>query len=119
VAIGLATLGAALIVLGGPVVEIVMVGVAMVGVGFGPVFPTVVALGGQQQPDVRGRVTSILVGMAAVGGIVLPVIQGWIGGGHSGGMVMTLAASLIMVGALIAMRAGWTQRIAVHQGGPT
>src|SRR5437867_4127258 len=66
-----------------------------------------------------GRVTSILVGMAAVGGILLPVIQGWIGGGHSGGMVMTLAASLVMVGALIAMRSGWSERIAVRQGGPT
>jgi fucose permease len=116
VAIGLATLGAALIVLGGPVVEIVMVGVAMVGVGFGPIFPTVVALGGQQQPEVRGTVTSVLVGMAAVGGILLPVVQGWIGGGHNGGMIMTLAASLVMVGALIAMRTTQQAHAAVPEG---
>jgi fucose permease len=114
-AIGLATVGAALIVFGGSVVEVIMVGVALVGVGFGPIFPTVVALGGQQQPHVRGTVTSILVGMASIGGIVLPVVQGWIGGGQSGGMIVTLVAALVLIAALVAMRTFQNGRVAIPQ----
>ncbi len=109
-AVGLATIGSSLILLAGPTIGLVSIGVLMVGVGFGPIFPTVVAIGGQQQPEVRGTVTSVLVGLAAVGGIIVPVVQGWIGGGHSGGMIVTLAASLIMVGALIAMRSTEVER---------
>ncbi len=116
-AISLATIGAALIVFGGSAVDLIMVGVAMVGVGFGPIFPTVVAIGGQQQPEARGAVTSILVGMASIGGIVIPVVQGWIGGGQSGGMIVTLVAALVLVVALVGMRSihAHVERVAVPQ----
>lgn len=97
--LGLAVLGAALIVLAGPTVGFIAFGVALVGLGFSPIYPNVIALAGQQQPDNRGVVTGIVAGIASVGGIIMPVIQGWVGGGQSGGMIVTLLAALIMVGA--------------------
>lgn len=99
--LGLAVLGSAIIVASGPTVGFVALGVAMVGLGFSPIYPTVIAMAGQQQPDNRGAVTGVVAGIASIGGILLPVLQGWVGGGHSGGVVVTLAASLIMVGALV------------------
>jgi fucose permease len=101
VAISVAVLGAALIVLAGPTVGLIAVGVLLVGVGFSPVYPTVIALAGQQQPENRGAVTGFVAGIGAIGAMIIPVIQGWVGGGHSGGMIVTLVAALIMVGALI------------------
>ncbi len=99
-ALGLAVIGAALIVIARPTVGLVVLGVALVGLGFSPIYPTVIALAGQQQPENRGAVTGIVAGAASIGGIFLPLVQGWVGGGHSGGMLVTLLASIIMVGAL-------------------
>lgn len=100
-ALSLATVGAALLLLARPQIGLAALGVALVGLGFAPVFPVVIALGGQQQPEARGTVTGILSGAAAVGGMLIPVVQGWIGGGQSGGMIAVLAAAAIMLMALI------------------
>jgi fucose permease len=99
-AIGIATVGAALIVLGGAQVGMIAAGVLMVGIGFAPIYPTVIAIGGQQQPENRGNVTGILAGLAAIGGVFVPIIQGRIGNGQNGGMIVTLAAALIMIASL-------------------
>lgn len=95
------TIGAALVVLGGRQIPLIAIGVALIGLGFAPIYPTVIALGGQLRPAARGRITGILSGMAALGAMTVPVIQGWVGGGQSGGMIVTLIGTLIMVGALI------------------
>ncbi len=102
-ALTLALLGAGLIVLSGPAVGPVAVGVALVGLGFSPIYPTVIAMCGQQQPENRGIVTGMAAGIASIGGIIVPVLQGWVGAGHSGGMIVTLVCSLIMIGALTAI----------------
>jgi len=105
VGLGLAVVGAALIVLAGPTVGLIAVGAALVGLGFSPIYPNVMALAGQQQPDNRGVVTGVVAGIASIGGILMPVIQGWVGGGQSGGMIVTLLAALVMVSAYSQIRA--------------
>ncbi len=94
--VGVATLGAALIFFGAAV-GIVSVGVILVGVGFAPVYPVVIAIGGQGQPELRGTIIGFLVAAATLGGLMLPYLQGLIGGGQNGGMIVTLAATLLMV----------------------
>ncbi len=105
-AIGIATVGAALIVLGNAQVGLITAGVLMVGIGFAPIYPTVIAIGGQQQPENRGTITGILAGLAAIGGVFVPVVQGWIGNGQNGGMIVTLIATLIMVASLAWIASG-------------
>ncbi len=104
VGLGAAAVGAALIVFGGAQVGLITLGVLMVGLGFSPIFPVVIAMGGQQQPEARGTITGILSGVAAIGGIIVPFVQGQIGGGQSGGMIVPVAASVIMLVALATMR---------------
>jgi fucose permease len=104
VGVGLSVIGSGLIVLAGSQSLLIAIGVAMVGLGFAPVYPVVIAMGGQQQPEARGMITGILSGVASLGGIIVPIVQGWIGGGQTGGVIVTLVASLVMVIALTTMR---------------
>jgi fucose permease len=104
VGVGLSVVGSVLIVLAGSQSVLIAIGVGMVGLGFAPVYPVVIAMGGQQQPEARGMITGILSGLASLGGIIVPIIQGWIGGGQTGGVIVTLIASLVMVVALATMR---------------
>ncbi len=101
IAITLAVLGAAIILLGGATILVVSAGVALVGLGFSPIYPTVIAMSIAQQPENRGAVTGIVAGIASFGGIIVPVIQGWVGAGHSGGMTVTLVAAILMIVALV------------------
>jgi fucose permease len=96
-ALVIATIGAILIVAAGANVPLIALGVVLVSAGFSPIFPTVIALGGQQQPQARGTVTGTLGAFAAFGGMTIPVLQGWIGGGHNGGMIVPVVASVIML----------------------
>ncbi|HVO70144.1 MAG TPA: MFS transporter [Aggregatilineaceae bacterium] len=104
VAIGVAVVGAGLITFGGAQIGLVTVGVVMVGLGFAPIYPTVIAIGGQQQPENRGSVVGILAGLASIGGIIIPVVQGWVGAGQSGGMIVILVSALVMAAALTLVR---------------
>ncbi len=104
VALGLATIGSALIVFVGSQVALVAVGIVLVGLGFAPLYPTVIAMGGQLQPEIRGMVTGIMAGIASMGGMIIPFVQGQVGGGHSGGMIVTLIASLVMIVGLVMIR---------------
>jgi hypothetical protein len=53
-------------------------------------------------------VTGILAGLAAIGGVLVPIVQGWIGNGQNGGMIVTLVATLIMVASLAWIACGDT-----------
>lgn len=51
---------------------------AVVGFAFGPVFPMIVAIGGEHYPARAAAVSGTLVGLAIVGGIVYPPAMGFI-----------------------------------------
>jgi len=69
----------------------------IVGFGCGPVFPTTLGIVRKAYPTVHGTASGILIGLGNIGAIVLPWLQGQIGGGNSGGMQLILAASLVML----------------------
>jgi fucose permease len=69
----------------------------IVGFGCGPVFPTTLGIVRKAYPTVHGTASGILIGLGNVGAIVLPWLQGQIGGGNSGGMQLILVASLVML----------------------
>ncbi len=101
ISLALSTIGAVLLVVSGTQIVLIAIGVVLIGVGFAPVYPTVIALGGQLSATARGRITGLLSGAAAFGAMTVPVIQGWVGNGQNGGMIVTLIATVIMVGALV------------------
>lgn len=69
----------------------------IVGFGCGPVFPTTLGIVRKAYPTAHGTATGILIGLGNVGAIVLPWLQGQIGGGVSGGMQLILGTSLVML----------------------
>lgn len=69
-------LGAALVPLGGGSVAATVVGTLILGVAYGPVFPTAVVLATERFPRAAGRAVSVLVSAASVGGMALPPLQG-------------------------------------------
>jgi fucose permease len=70
----------------------------IIGVGFGPVFPTTFALAGSLYPAARGALSGVLIAIGSVGAVILPPLQGQIGGGHDGGMLLTLFGALALFG---------------------
>lgn len=101
VAVGVAALGAAFILFGGQQIGVVTAGVVMIGVGFGPIYPTVIAIGGQQQPQNFSSVTAILAESSATGALIIPALQGQVGNGQDGGLGVTFVAALIMIVSLV------------------
>jgi fucose permease len=69
----------------------------IVGFGCGPVFPTTLGIVRKAYPTAHGTATGILIGLGNIGAIVLPWLQGQIGGGNSGGMQLILGLSLVML----------------------
>ena len=98
----IALVGSACIISYGSQVSFLALGVGLVGLGYAPIYPIVMILGGQQQPAARGTITGVMAGVAAAGAVTIPVIQGWVGGGQSGGMVVTFVASAAMAFTLLA-----------------
>lgn len=69
----------------------------MVGFGCGPVFPTTLGIVRKTYASVYGTASSILIGLGNIGSIVLPWLQGQIGGGNSGGMELILVMAILML----------------------
>ena len=69
----------------------------VVGVSVGPVFPTMMGIASKAYPQGLGTASGVLVAGGQFGGSILPWLQGQVGGGTSGGMALTVTASLILV----------------------
>jgi fucose permease len=94
VSTGIMALGTGLL-LAAPTVEAIgLLSAFLMGLGCGPVFPTAVALIGNLYPEQRGMATGMLMTIGSIGAILFPWLQGRIGGGNNGGMILPFAASL-------------------------
>ncbi len=96
----LGALGLALVLVGSQNPPLLWIGVGLIGFGFGPVFPTALALSGQRVPGRAGMASSLLVAAGSVGAMTLP----WASGAlmAQAGMVGGMAALLAPLAAMLA-----------------
>ncbi|MFN8417703.1 MAG: MFS transporter [Anaerolineae bacterium] len=73
----------------------------LAGAGCGPVFPTTMALVQRLFPRSFGTISGILLTAGSASVIVLPWLQGQIGGGRDGGMILPLFGALAILAILL------------------
>ncbi len=69
-------LGALLLLLGGGGVALTVVGTLLLGVSYGPIFPTAVVMATERFPFAPSRAVSVVVSLSSLGGMALPPLQG-------------------------------------------
>ena len=74
------------------------------GVGSGPVFPTALAMINNRNPESRGTASGVLMAIGTMGAVIVPWVQGQAGGGVNGGMIVILAASILMLAAMLVIQ---------------
>ncbi|HLY27705.1 MAG TPA: MFS transporter [Aggregatilineales bacterium] len=77
----------------------------VVGFGCGPIFPTVLGVVNHRYPEVRGTASGLLMAFGTFGAMILPAIQGQVGAGQNGGMVVVLVAASVVLIAQFVIRA--------------
>jgi fucose permease len=97
--------GIGVILLGRAAPALLWIGVALAGFGFGPVFPTTLALSSELAPGHAGAMGSLVVASGSVGAMVLPFAAGalipQIGiAGSIAATLLPLTAMLVCVGAI-------------------
>jgi len=69
-------LGALLLVVGGGSVSLAVAGTLLLGVSYGPIFPTALVVATEHFPLAPSRAVSVVVSMSSLGGMLLPPLQG-------------------------------------------
>lgn len=97
--LGLAFLGSGLLAAGQGNLVMTIMGILLLGFGFGPIFPTTLALTTASFPMTPGTAASVAVAMGSLGGMLLPWIQGILleKAGPTGSLALTLASTLGML----------------------
>jgi len=96
---GLATIAAVLV----PSLEASIVLFALVGFASGPVFPLIIAIGGERHPERSAAVSGFLTSAAVVGGVIYPPVMGFVSVsvGLPAAMMGTAVLALASAGALV------------------
>jgi fucose permease len=96
---GLATIAAVLV----PSLEASIALFAVVGFASGPVFPLIIAIGGERHPDRSAAVSGFLTSAAVVGGVIYPPVMGFVSVsvGLPAAMMGTAILALASAGALV------------------
>ncbi len=78
----------------------------LVGFAFGPVFPMIIAIGGERFPERSAAVSGLLTGVAVVGAVIYPPVMGFlsVNVGLAAAMLGTGVLGLACAGALLAAR---------------
>lgn len=77
----------------------------VVGFGCAPIFPLAITILNTRYPHGFGAVSGVIIAVGNSGAVVLPAVQGWVGGGANGGMLVPLIGTGVMLAcALVAMR---------------
>ena len=87
-----------------PSLPLSIAGFALAGVASGPVFPMIVAVGGERYPERSAAVGGSLTGMAVVGSIVYPPAMGFLSVaiGLVAAMLGTVVLAFLCAAALVA-----------------
>lgn len=113
IATGVATLAA----VAAPTVELRIAAFALAGVASGPVFPMIIAIGGELYPDRLAATTGSLTGAAVVGGTLYPPLIGLMSAAFGIGTGM-VGAGLLSIVCGLAILATSRARTAPPRGGP-
>jgi len=102
-----------------PSVRLEIAGFTLLGLGFSGIFPGIIALGGRFHEHSTAQATSIMIGGAGAGGIVIPWIMSGVSDALGLRMGMAFYASMcfVMIGLAIAIRQSMpleTSRAPVH-----
>lgn len=104
--------------------SIVLFGV--VGFAFGPIYPLIMAVGGDRFPARSAAVSGFLSGIAVIGAILYPPVMGFVSVGVGLGVAMSGAAVLALVCAIVlflvgrrAPSLGRLDRGQAHHAGPS
>ena len=73
----------------------------VLGFAYGPVFPLIMAVGGDLFPGRSAAVSGVLSGAAVIGSIVYPPLMGFLSVGVGLGVAMGGAAALVLVSAIV------------------
>jgi MFS transporter, FHS family, glucose/mannose:H+ symporter len=104
VLIGLAVFGIVLMLLPVQSYPLALLGAALTGLGFGPIYPTLVSIGIDRYPNSARLVSSLLTSAGSVGAVTLPMVTGWVLATGDG----LQNAWLMLLGTLALMLAVWT-----------
>lgn len=85
------------------------VGVGLVGLGFGPIFPTSLALASELAPDRSGAAGSIVVASGSIGAMTLPLAAGSLI--PSLGVAGSIALALVPLGVMLALAQAISRRV--------
>ncbi len=116
VGLALAALGVLLILAGQLAPPAFWAGVLLVGLGFGPIFPTSLAYASQLEPSHSGAVGSFFVASGSVGAMILPLTAGSLipAIGVAGSIALALFPIAIMLALASAARRAATSRLTEH-----
>jgi fucose permease len=82
---------------------VTLVGAFVVGLGFGPIYPTLVAVGIQRFPQAAQMVASVLTSAGSIGSLFLPTLTGVVMAAGPAGAINAWLLLLSMLGLVIAL----------------
>jgi fucose permease len=102
----LAVVGTLALTLGGSQPAVLVVGLLVTGLGFGPVWPVTFALATRAFPRQSGGVSGLLAMVSAAGGVVIPWLQGRIldDAGPTAGISVTMIGCAMVAALAVAVR---------------
>lgn len=112
------TLGGGLIILAGTGnAALSILGFLLLGFGFGPVFPTTIAIITATFTDIPGAAASLGTSMGSIGGMLIPWLQGIVleNSGPQAGALLLPLGSVLMLLCLAAVRRARRQETIVEQ----
>jgi fucose permease len=107
--VALALLGALALVGGTGNAGLTIAAVTLIGLGFGPIFPTVMAITTTAFPASPGRAVGVAQTAGSIGGIAIPWLQGLVLlglGARSGALFVVAGALALLAAAWLALRGG-------------
>jgi fucose permease len=100
--LALAAAGALLLTAGHGLVWSTAIALVLLGLSFGPVYPTTVAIVTARFPHAAGTAMSRLASVGQAGGMLLPALHGWLLA-----RVGTMSSALLTLGVAVAMATLW------------
>lgn len=97
--------GAGLLLLASDNATIATLSALIVGIGCGPVFPTVLAIVSDTYPKVFATASGVIIAIGNIGAMVIPWVQGKVGGGDSGGIEVTLTLAVVLLAMFVYLQA--------------